>query len=213
MISFEYAVTYATRNVFALTSIVTDSIERDMQTVVDALVKNVQANIPDGDLAQTVVGVVSQGGSGAVYNEVTGSVYSTWPNMYWYEHGRPPGGKMPPSDKIINWIKKHGIKPDPEKTLRSFAFAVNWNRTQAVRYIHNAPNRGWVSIDILVAWAKNKGIVPTEEFALKSLAFAIGKEIVRRGIEGKHAFEKGLAETRPMIHETFQDVLIRTTGL
>jgi len=45
-----------------------------MQTVIDALVRNVQANIPDGDLAQTVVGVVNQSGYGSIFNEVTGSV-------------------------------------------------------------------------------------------------------------------------------------------
>jgi hypothetical protein len=213
MITFEYAVQYETRNVFTLTNVVMDNVTKDMQIVVDALLQNVQKNIPDPEIAQTVVSEVRQGGEGAFINEVTGSVYSTWANMYWYEHGRQPGGRMPPSDRIIKWIEKHGIKPDPEKTLRSFAFAANWNRTQTVRYVHNAPNRGWVPIDILVEWAKNKGIEPSEEFAIKSLAFAIGREIVRRGIPGKHAFERGLLESQTLIHETFENVIIKTTGI
>jgi len=97
--------------------------------------------------------------------------------MYWYEHGRRRAGKMPPSDKIINWIKRHGIRPDPERRcvlslLLSIGIERRLSGLSTMRLIAMVP------IDVLVAMGKNKGIVPTEEFALKSLAFAIGKEIV-----------------------------------
>jgi hypothetical protein len=206
-LSLEYAVNANLGRLNSLTGGLAAGVRDTMQTVLDALVANIRGKFSDSELASTVISYISDaGGQTGDQFIVEGHVISTWGNMIWYELGRLPGGKMPPIDAMLAYINKHGIKPDPQKTVVSFAHAVNYNRVNK-RGLHALP------LDVLVNWAQDKPVDISQEFALKSLAFAMAKKIQRDGVPGKHHFEQGLAETRPFIQASFEHVVISTTGI
>lgn len=207
MITFEYSTIARMDRLNNLSNRLTAGVRDTMQVVLDAVVANIQGKFTDRQLAQTVISFIDDASAaGGADFTVTGHVTSTWANMIWHELGRKPGGKMPPIDAMLAYINKHGIKPDPKKTLVSFAYAANYNRANK-RNLHELP------IDVLVNWAEDKGITPTDEFALRSLAFAFAKKIQRDGVPGKHFFQQGLDESRALIHESFESVAIRTNGI
>lgn len=204
MISFEYRTDVQSLAVNDLTNRVVSGTRGSMQLVLDELVANIKRKFSDTALADTVIGFIrlnSQTGDGLT---LEGVVTSTWPAMIHYEKGRKPGGKMPPIQALMDYATKHGIQPDPAKTAISFAYAVNHNRVK--RDLHALP------VDVIVNWQAESGFSISEEFALRSMAFAMAKKIQRDGIPGKHYFEQGLEETRPFIHQSFEQVVIHSNA-
>ena len=205
MISLEYMVTIDDRSIINLVNRIGAGVKDAMQDVVDTLTDNIKGHFDDTRLAETVNGIVEMGGiSGSSDIIVTGKVSSTWADMVWYENGRPPG-KMPPLDKIVSWATSKGIQPDRQKSMVAFAFAINRSR--------QAHGKHQVPIDVLVNWQTANGIVPSEDFAIRSVAYAIGLKIAREGVAGKHFFALGLQETQPLIHSSFENVVVNTTGI
>jgi hypothetical protein len=206
MIEFDYNVTFD-RTVLNLENRLLGGTRQSMKAVVDVLVDNIKNRFDDQKLADTVVGTVD----GTSHNmsaddyAITGHVTSTWPEMIWYEQGRPAGGKMPSTRKIAGWAVRQGIKPDPVKTQIAFAYAIN-----AVRARNNKHK---VPVDILVEWQRKSGVVPSAEFAINSMAFAIALKIQRDGLPGHHYFAQGLAEARPVIAQTFENAVVSTTAI
>lgn len=204
MIEVQYNVTFD-RTVLNLENRVLGSQRQSMQTVVETLTTNIKNKFTDQNLADTITGVVdgSGHGLGADVYAITGRVTSTWPDMIYFEQGRP-AGKMPPTAKIAGWAVRRGIQPDPAKVQLAFAYAINASRLK--RDKHALP------LDVLVDWQNKNGITPSPEFAMHSMAYAIALKIARDGVPGHHYFEQGLNETRPLIQQTFESAVISSTG-
>ena len=203
MISFEY-LAEKSKKLNNMPDKTVLGVDAAMQTVLDKLVANIQGHFDDSSLAQTVTSFIDDRKFTGDAYEVTGIVTSTWANMIWYEKGRQPGGKMPPKDAILRYAARHNITPDPERSALAFAFAINVARQRKGK--HKVP------VDVLVEWQNRTGIIVPEDFALNSMAYAIGKKIQRDGIPGRHYFEMGLDDTRNFISDSFESVVISTTG-
>ncbi len=203
MISFE-ASAQSSKRLQAMPVTIASGAEKAMQNVIDKLVENIQGHFDDESLAQTVTGFIDERRFTGDAFEITGLVTSTWANMIWYEKGRQPGGKMPPKDAILRYAARHNITPDPERSALAFAFAINVARQRKGK--HRLP------VSVLVEWQNRTGIVVPEDFAMNSMAYAIAKKIQRDGIPGRHYFEMGLDDTRDFITDSFENVVIATTG-
>jgi hypothetical protein len=182
-------------SVFKIENRFVGNIRLSMENLVNVLVNNIRANFTDASLAQTIEGKVDGADVSANVYAVIGHVGSTWPDMIYYEIGRP-SGKMPLPGALAPWIARKGIKPDPQKTLVAFAYTINTLRLKNQKKA--------VPVQVLVDWANNKGIVPSEQFAMKSLEYAIGLKVKRQGIPGHFYFQQGLDATRPEITRTFE---------
>jgi hypothetical protein len=206
MLEIDYNVTFDAQ-VHNLENRLLGGTRASMQHVVDTLVGNIKNRFDDQKLADTVVGTVDGTGSGMAADQyaITGHVTSTWPEMIYFEQGRPAGGKMPPTRKIAGWAVRKGMQPDPAKTQVAFAYAIN-----AVR---KRNNKKAVPVDVLVDWQRKAGVVPSAEFAINSMAYAIALKVQRDGLPGHHYFAQGLAETRPVIAQTFEHAVTTTTGI
>ncbi len=193
------------QNLVNLTDRVNFGIKGAMQLVLDHLVDNIKGQFDDTQLAQTVTSFIEENSIGGNNTLVVGHVTSTWANMKYYEEGRKPGGKMPPIDALVAYANRKGIQPDVGKSQVAFAFAINAARQKR--------NKHRVPIDVLVEWQNKMGIVVPPDFAVNSMAYAMGKKIVKEGIAGRHYFALGLAASQPMIHNSFENVVISTTGI
>jgi hypothetical protein len=205
MISIDYAVKFNAQNLENLTDRVNFGVQSAMQVVLDNLVANIKGQFDDTQLANTVTAFIEEASIGNNNTLVTGRVTSTWANMKYYEEGRQPGGKMPPIEALVAYAERHGIQPDLEKSQVAFAFAINVARQRR--------NKHRVPVDVLVEWQNKMGIVVPPEFAVNSMAYAMGKKIVKEGIAGRHYFKLGLAASQAMIHNSFENVVISTTGI
>jgi hypothetical protein len=204
-LSIEYMTHFSNDGLVNITNRISLGVKQAMQEIIDKLVKDIKGQFDDTALAETVVGIVQAGGIGGSDDFfITGNVTSTWAGMKWYEAGRQPGGKMPPIDALVAYANKHGIKPDPEKSKTSFAFAINAARKKKDKH--------FVPIDVLVRWMDTKNIEVPADFALRSMAFAMGKKIVKEGIAGHHYFAIALAQNAELINNSIEGAVISVTG-
>jgi hypothetical protein len=207
MIEFAYDVEFDRAALLTLENQVLGGVRTSMQDVLDNLVGVIKAKFDDQKLADTVEGHVTGAdvaGQRDQY-EIVGTVTSTWPEMIWYEQGRPPGGKMPPKQALIGWSVRKGLQPDPAKTQLAFAYAINASRINK--------DKKAIPLDVLVEWINKNGFTPSEQFAFDSMAYAIGLKIVRTGILGHHYFQQGLEENRAFIQQSFEQTVISTQGI
>lgn len=108
---------------------------------------------------------------------------------YWYyvENGRK-AGKMPPIDKIRQWIIDKPITPRPyTPSVDSLAYVIQ----RSIR-----KNKGFAPPRVvLLDWIKKKGITPNPVTpSVDSLAFLIARKIGREGTQGKPFLERAQAE-------------------
>lgn len=207
LIELQYQVTFDRAFIFGIENRLLGGVRQSMQQVVDKLVGNIKSQFTDAALADTVQGTVDGSGFGLAADDyaVTGRVFSTWADMIWFEQGRPPGGKMPPVKKIAGWAVRKGIEPDPVRTQRAFAFAINVIRLRKEKHA--------VPVDALVEWMNKANVQPSAEFAINSMAYAFAKKIQRDGVPGHHYFQQGLEMTKPDIHASFEHVVVSTRGV
>lgn len=64
-------------------------------------------------------GIISKTGLLVTETPTMITIQSQLPDYaYWVEHGRRPGGKMPPEAPIKDWVKKHNIAEDAVFPIR-----------------------------------------------------------------------------------------------
>jgi len=113
---------------------------------------------------------------------------------YWYyvNNGRKPG-KMPPIEKIKQWVLIKPVKPYPytyTPSVKSLAYLIQRSIKEKKGY---APPRA-----ILEDWIEKKGIKPQPRQVLPSvdsLAYLIARKIGREGTKGTHFFDEAMRET------------------
>lgn len=146
-----------------------------------------------------------QNGSNATGNLVNSFAYRTFiedghygveveMEDYWkyVDEGRRPG-KMPPVEKIKQWVLVKPVKPYPytyTPSVKSLAFLIQRSIREKKGY---APPRA-----ILEDWINKKGIRPRPVKVLPSvdtLAFLIARKIGRVGTKGTNFFSEAEEET------------------
>lgn len=118
---------------------------------------------------------------------------------YWkyVNDGRKPG-KMPPLQKIEEWIKVKPIQPKPytyTPSVKSLAFLIQRSIKQKKGY---GPPR-----TVLEGWIQKKGITPQPQTvtpSVKSLAFLIARKIGKYGTKGTKFFDRAV-ETATKAYE------------
>lgn len=118
--------------------------------------------------------------------------------------GRGPG-KMPPIDKIEEWIKVKPIHPRPytvTPSVQTLAFLIQ--RSIKVKNGYAPPQ------DVIVKWMNRKGIRPQPREVLpsvRSLAYLIARKIGREGTTGTQFFDRAVEKAKAAYEDRF-DVAI-----
>lgn len=106
---------------------------------------------------------------------------------YWYyvENGRK-AGKMPPIDKIRQWVIDKPITPRPyTPSIDSLAFVIQRSIREKKGY---APPR-----EALKKWMNRKGVTPKPQLpSVDQLAFLIARKIGSEGTQGKPFLQEAI---------------------
>ena len=125
---------------------------------------------------------------------------------YWkyVDEGRQPRKRMPPVEKIAEWIRVKPVKIKPlsrAKAVESLSYAIQKSMRKRKGY---APPR-----EVLVGWIEKKGLKVNTMPTVESVAWAIAKSIARYGTFGTDFFfnsvEKANAKFEPLIEEAIKE--------
>jgi len=125
---------------------------------------------------------------------------------YWkyVNDGRKPG-KMPPVEKIKEWILVKPVKPYPytyTPSVKSLAFLIQRSIKEKKGY---APPRA-----VLEAWIEKKGIQPQPRQvypSVESLAYLIARKIGREGTKGTGFFDEAVDEATKYFEESIDNAI------
>lgn len=125
---------------------------------------------------------------------------------YWkYVNDGRKAGRMPPVEKIRDWILVKPIKPQPytyTPSVKSLAFLIQRSIKDKKGY---APPR-----TILEDWINKKGIQPQPRTivpSVESLAFLIARKIGREGTTGTGFFDKAKDDTLKYFETTIDNAI------
>ena len=125
---------------------------------------------------------------------------------YWeyVNDGRPPG-KMPPLDKIEEWIKVKPIQPKPytyTPSVRSLSFLIQRSIKEKRGY---APPRA-----VIEGWIDKKGIKPEPRTVIPSvrgLAYVIARKIGRDGTKGTKFLDRAVEKVNAAFEDKFIEAI------
>ena len=168
------------------TDIKWDNLQYELTQFAETLMRLIRANL-------------AQDGSNASYtlSDTIGYKIGIEDGKYWVDiemedywkyvnDGRRPG-RMPPIDKIAEWIRVKPIQPKPytyTPSVKSLAFLIQRSIKREKGY---APPR-----IVLEGWIQKKHITPQERTitpSVESLAFLIARKIGKYGTKGTHFFD------------------------
>lgn len=101
----------------------------------------------------------------------------------WVEVGRRPGSPPPPTQAIVEWMNRKGVRPEGgysgEQAKLTFAYAIQ-QRIAAQRGGSGPP------LGAIVAWMDENGIEPKKAQVQWQWARMIAERIAQNGIEPTH---------------------------
>ena len=150
------------------------------------------------DSIEYKVFIKDRGGSTRYWVEIT--LLDYWKYV---DEGRGPG-RMPPVEKIAEWIRVKPVKIKPlsrAAAVESLSYAIQ----KTIK-----SKKGWAPPRAaLVGWIERKGIKANTMPTVESVAWAIAKSIARYGTEGTDFFfnsvEKANAKFEPLIDEAIKE--------
>ena len=150
------------------------------------------------DSIEYKVFIKDRGGSTRYWVEIT--LLDYWKYV---DEGRRPG-RMPPVEKIAEWIRVKPVKIKPlsrAAAVESLSYAIQKTLKK---------KKGWAPPRAaLVGWIEKKGIKANTMPTVESVAWAIAKSIAHYGTEGTDFFfnsvEKANAKFEPLIDEAIKE--------
>lgn len=126
-------------------------------------------------------------------------------DYYKYVNDGRPAGKMPPIEKIEDWIRVKPVQPRPyvyTPSVETLAFLIQRSIKQKKGY---APPS-----DAIRKWMDKKGIRPEPREvtpSVRSLAYLIARKIGRDGTTGTKFFDRAVESAKPVYEDRIQTAI------